>query len=250
MKMLKILVADSTTEFGAAVAEAFEGRYLVSVCHDGVAALEAVRRERPDVLWLDLMLPGMDGFMILQAITMAGFHPKIIACSRYITDYVPETLICYGVCCLLRKPCSLSASLARIDDVARKMKNDGNDFPADPEELVYEALLPLGLTGKRAGHSCLQTAICLKMLDPDLQVTKTLYPGVAARCGGTAKRVERAIRCVLTDTWIVRDVPLWNFFFPEYTDRCPSNGVFIDRIADCVRERWKKLLEESGEKSD
>lgn len=250
MKMLKILVADSTTEFGAAVAEAFEGRYLVSVCHDGVAALEAVRRERPDVLWLDLMLPGMDGFMILQAITMAGFHPKIIACSRYITDYVPEALICYGVCCLLRKPCSLSASLARIDDVARKMKNDGNDFPADPEELVYEALLPLGLTGKRAGHSCLQKAICLKMLDPDLQVTKTLYPGVAARCGGTAKRVERAIRCVLTDTWIVRDVPLWNFFFPEYTDRCPSNGVFIDRIADCVRERWKKLLEESGEKSD
>jgi threonine synthase len=44
------------------------GEYRVSEAHDGAAALELVHRERPDLILLDLMMPGMDGFAVLEAL--------------------------------------------------------------------------------------------------------------------------------------------------------------------------------------
>jgi DNA-binding response OmpR family regulator len=42
--------------------------YAVACAFDGVAGLETVRRTRPDLVILDLMLPGMDGFDVLREI--------------------------------------------------------------------------------------------------------------------------------------------------------------------------------------
>jgi threonine synthase len=44
------------------------GEYRIFEASDGVAGLELVRRERPDVILLDLMMPGMDGFEVLEAL--------------------------------------------------------------------------------------------------------------------------------------------------------------------------------------
>jgi threonine synthase len=44
------------------------GEYRIFEASDGIAGLELVRRERPDVILLDLMMPGMDGFEVLEAL--------------------------------------------------------------------------------------------------------------------------------------------------------------------------------------
>jgi threonine synthase len=44
------------------------GEYRIFEAHEGAASLELVRRERPDVILLDLMMPGMDGFEVLEAL--------------------------------------------------------------------------------------------------------------------------------------------------------------------------------------
>jgi threonine synthase len=44
------------------------GDYQIFEAHDGRAGLELIRRERPDVVLLDLMMPGMDGFQVLEAV--------------------------------------------------------------------------------------------------------------------------------------------------------------------------------------
>jgi len=44
------------------------GEYRICEARDGVEGLEMVRRERPDVILLDLMMPGMDGFAVLDAL--------------------------------------------------------------------------------------------------------------------------------------------------------------------------------------
>ena len=44
------------------------GEYRIFEAHDGIAGLELVRRERPDLVLLDLMMPGMDGFAVLEAL--------------------------------------------------------------------------------------------------------------------------------------------------------------------------------------
>lgn len=44
------------------------GEYRIFEAHDGAEGLEMVRRERPDLVLLDLMMPGMDGFAVLEAL--------------------------------------------------------------------------------------------------------------------------------------------------------------------------------------
>lgn len=54
--------------------------YEVSVAHDGPTAVEMNRRLRPDLILLDVMLPGLDGFEVLSAIKSeaAGKSPRIV----------------------------------------------------------------------------------------------------------------------------------------------------------------------------
>ncbi len=39
---------------------------IVGVCRDGVTALETIERERPDLVFLDVQMPGMDGFEVVE----------------------------------------------------------------------------------------------------------------------------------------------------------------------------------------
>lgn len=52
--------------------------YAVVVAEDGPAALDRAREQRPDVVILDLMLPGMDGFQVLQSLRDGGFDAPVM----------------------------------------------------------------------------------------------------------------------------------------------------------------------------
>ena len=56
--------------------------YRVSVARDGNAALEAVRREQPDLIVLDLMLPEMDGLEVTRRLRGYGDIPIPIIMYR------------------------------------------------------------------------------------------------------------------------------------------------------------------------
>jgi DNA-binding response OmpR family regulator len=50
----------------------------VAVADDGEAALEAVGRDRPDVVLLDVMMPGMDGFEVCRRLKERADAPKVV----------------------------------------------------------------------------------------------------------------------------------------------------------------------------
>lgn len=50
--------------------------YEVEAVGDGTLALEAARRLKPDVVLLDIMLPGMDGFEVCRLLRQAVFVSK------------------------------------------------------------------------------------------------------------------------------------------------------------------------------
>jgi two-component system LytT family response regulator len=45
---------------------------LVAICTDGLTALEAIEKHRPDLVFLDVQMPGMDGFEVVEHIDQAN----------------------------------------------------------------------------------------------------------------------------------------------------------------------------------
>jgi len=65
----RILVVDDNVEAASALAVVLElWGHEVFIAHDGRAALEQVRRLHPQVVLLDIGLPGMDGFEVAAAL--------------------------------------------------------------------------------------------------------------------------------------------------------------------------------------
>ncbi|MEX0843110.1 MAG: response regulator transcription factor [Gemmatimonadota bacterium] len=65
----RILVVDDEPDISALVAyHLARESYVVRTANTGAEALEALERERPDLIVLDLMLPGMSGLEVLQAL--------------------------------------------------------------------------------------------------------------------------------------------------------------------------------------
>jgi signal transduction histidine kinase/DNA-binding response OmpR family regulator len=64
----RVLVADDNADMRDYIARILRERWSVEVVADGTAALAAARRERPDVIVSDVMMPGLDGFQLLQAL--------------------------------------------------------------------------------------------------------------------------------------------------------------------------------------
>ncbi len=68
MKIKTILLADDEEPVRALVAATIrdDSRYKILEAKDGMEALEIARREKPDIILLDIMMPKMDGFEVCR----------------------------------------------------------------------------------------------------------------------------------------------------------------------------------------
>jgi PAS domain S-box-containing protein len=64
----RVLLADDNPDMRAYVVGLLAPNYQVEAVGDGRAALEAVRRERPEIIVCDVMMPRLDGFGVIQAL--------------------------------------------------------------------------------------------------------------------------------------------------------------------------------------
>jgi len=73
--MKHVLVVDDEPELTDVVREYLQDRYEVTVAHSGTAALEAVQRRCPDVVFCDINMPGPSGVEVLKTLRRA--HPTL-----------------------------------------------------------------------------------------------------------------------------------------------------------------------------
>lgn len=67
--MKKVLIVDDTEFYQRAYKnKLLTSGYTATVANNGVEALKAIMTDRPDLILLDLMMPVMDGFKVLQAV--------------------------------------------------------------------------------------------------------------------------------------------------------------------------------------
>lgn len=237
MDKLRLLIAEGSEEFRIALADALRGVYHVRQCAEGNEAMALLQSFQPDVMVLDLMLPGLDGITLLQRAVDAGIRPTVLATTRFVNDYVMDSVDRLAVGYLMVKPCDVRATIERLGDLSSRIRKPQLTRP-EPRTHVSNLLLSLGVPTKLRGYSYLREAILLWQRDPGQSITKELYPAVAELCGCASVHVERSIRSAITAAWSHREEHLWRMFFPADASGDipkPSNGTFIARLADCLR---------------
>jgi len=94
--------------------------YEVDVAADGNAGLERAIAMRPDLVVLDLMLPGMDGFRVLRALRAAeGTMPVLVLTARGEESDKVRCLK-HGADDYLTKPFGVLELLARVEALLRR----------------------------------------------------------------------------------------------------------------------------------
>lgn len=232
--MLKLLIADGTEEFRLALADFLRDTYLVRTCCSGPETLELLHSFCPDILVLDMLLPGLDGISLLQDAAVSGLNPMVLATTRYTNDYILESVEKLGVGYLMSKPCDIKATAARIADLSQRIHPSVIRMP-DPRVHISNLLLSLGIPAKLNGYGYLREGILLFAADPKQSITKELYPAISRLCKSEPLHVERSIRSAVHSAWKRRDERIWKLYFQTDADGSvprPSNAAFIAQLAD------------------
>lgn len=223
--------------------EQLSGLYCAMVCHTGQDAAQILLEQNPEVLVLDLRLPGIDGITLLQAARDSGMESRVIALEDYVSPYMVRALEQLKVCCLMGLNCHISHLTARIVELLHQNHQE------DPRVQIRRILARLGFKMNTQGFRILEQTIYCYWEDPSQPVTTRLYPKVAELCGGNTAQVEKAIRSSVEAAWKNGDKQLWRMYFAAGKNgkpEKPSNGDFLARISRCItREAEMPELEEA-----
>lgn len=103
-----ILVVDDNLEIRNLLQD-FLGKkgYKVNTASTGMDALMSVKTESPQIVLLDMRMPGMDGLMVLNQIKKINGAIKVIMLTSVQDEHVMEDAAKEGACDYLLKPCDL-----------------------------------------------------------------------------------------------------------------------------------------------
>ena len=162
VKQPYLLLAEDDIRLAAALRRALTyERFEVSVAVDGPAALAAVEDRQPDLLVLDVMLPGLDGFEVCRRIREDSKTPILMLTAR---DAVPDRVrgLNAGADDYLVKPFALEELVARIRALLRRSSAD-----ADPMTVLSFLDLSVDLDARlvtRGGRDVVLTSLEFDLL--------------------------------------------------------------------------------------
>ncbi len=97
--------------------------YGVSEARDGVAGIRVARTERPDLILLDLMLPGMSGIEVCRALRRTSQVPIIMVTAKD-SELDKVVGLELGADDYITKPFSVREVLARVNAVIRRSRSE------------------------------------------------------------------------------------------------------------------------------
>jgi DNA-binding response OmpR family regulator len=136
-----VLVVDDEEAIADAVRNRLEAEgYRVVVAYDGPQALVMNAEHRPDLVVLDLMLPGMDGLEVCKEIQKLRWTPVLMLTAK--TEEADKVAgFAVGADDYLTKPFSLRELAARVKAILRRMERiraGQNDGPIESAGLAID----------------------------------------------------------------------------------------------------------------
>jgi len=125
MENFKVLLVDDEEEFVQSLSERLEMRDLNSdTALNGEQALQIVKDQVPDVMVLDLKMPGIDGMEVLRRVRKAYPKVQVIILTGHGTDKDEEEAKRLGAFSYLQKPVEIDHLMKVMRDAFRKKVDD------------------------------------------------------------------------------------------------------------------------------
>lgn len=233
---------------------------IVGKAKNGEEAYELIRKNNPDVVILDLIMPKMDGLSLMDKIHRDGTLIKLpffIITSAISNETVIQDAFGYGAGYYMLKPFEMDMIVDRIKSAKTYNKRipENKKFIAAYEDKkqfmdrniesdVTSIIHDVGVPAHIKGYQYLREAIIMSVNDQEMlnSITKILYPTIAKKFQTTSSRVERAIRHAIEVAWNRGKMDTIDELF-GYTINAekgkPTNSEFIALIADKIRLEYK-----------
>ena len=252
MDKISVLLADDNTVLTRLISDSLSRKPDIEVCGtaaDGIEALELTRALNPDVLLLDIVMPRLDGFSALEALSKLDLakRPKVIVLTGLSRDDFLSRAMRLGADYYMIKPFDMQTLYSRILDTARAedsaaftpLSEQAAHTFENIDERIANIFLSIGMPAHIKGYTYLREAVKMVIEDHDIinRITKELYPGIAKMYSTTSSKVERAMRHAIEVAWSrgrldsVNRIYGYKVFSAE--DK-PTNGEFIALIADKI----------------
>lgn len=248
MAQLKVAIVDDNQEIREQLIQHLKEERNIIVAGEadnGQDAVALIRETLPDLVLLDMIMPGMDGFGVLQHIQVLPkeHRPRVIAITALGRDDFIRRAVALGVSYYMVKPIEIHTLMDRIRDTARLSEQPPAPLPLLPlpgqtmDDKLSNIFLSIGIPAHIKGYQFLREAVKLVVEDHNLigAITKELYPAVAHTFATTPSKVERAIRHAIEVAWNRGRVESLNKTFGcvvALPGEKPTNGEFIALLAD------------------
>ena len=213
---MKILVVDDDTSISSLVRLYLEREgFTVETCARGDDALAAFRKNPPDLMLLDVMLPGLDGYGVLKAIRKNSAIPVIMLTAR--DETIDKVLgLELGADDYMTKPFEPKELTARVKAVLRRAQPQ--------EEKTDDTLAFPGMTISLKQYEVFYEGVKLEMPPKELEVLYFLasHPGQ-----------------VFTRDQLLEQV--WGFDFIGESSRTVDVHIkrIREKLPDCEKHGWQ-----------
>jgi DNA-binding response OmpR family regulator len=187
LTMPRILIVEDNPDlaYGLRTGLEIEG-YEVQVAEDGETGLDRARAWTPDLVMLDLMLPGMDGYRVLKTLREGGSDVPVLILTARGEEADKVLGFRLGADDYVTKPCGVLELLARVGALLRRSRIAEHRAGSDGlERFGSVEINPASRTVMKEG-----TAVALSPKEFDLLLA------LVRRRGAVASRVE-----LLREVW-------------------------------------------------
>jgi DNA-binding response OmpR family regulator len=157
---MRILVIEDERQLAGHIVRALSRRgHCLSVQYDGTEGLQTALKERPDLLVLDLNLPGLDGLSLLARVRQEGLLARVlILTARGEVEHRVKGLQA-GADDYLAKPFAMDELVARVEALGRRGAS------SSPSDLLKVADLQLDVRSRRVARGGRQIALSPREFD-------------------------------------------------------------------------------------
>ncbi len=230
---------------------------VVGLADNGIQAMELIRRTKPDVVVMDILLGERDGFWVLEQMQKEGVATVSIMVSAIVAERMVRQAMQLGASYFMAKPIQGDLLLQRISQLSDydtaiveevrvqevdRLLPEASGTKEHLEAEISAVLSKMGIPASIKGYHYIRKAVMMSVEDESVLVgiTKGLYPDIAKLYKTSASKVERAIRHAIESAWKKNGQQVYFELAGFLPLKKPTNGQFIAAISEYFRLYAKK----------